>query len=58
MQLTSISLTVAFVELAIVANVRYDLVTLLVGVVLGIVGGYLAPVTRDVVAALQSLRKG
>jgi hypothetical protein len=31
---------------------------LLVGVVLGIVGGYLAPVTRDVVAALQSLRKG
>lgn len=58
MQLTSIGLTVAFVELAIVANVRYNLVTLLVGVVLGIVGGYLAPVTRDVVATLQSLRKG
>jgi hypothetical protein len=58
MQLTSICLTVAFVEVAIIANVKYDLLTLLVGVVLGIVGGYLAPVTRDVVAALQSLRKG
>lgn len=58
MQLTSISLTVAFVELAIIANVEYDPATLLVGVVLGIVGGYLAPVTRDVVATLQSLRKG
>ena len=58
MQLASISLTVVFVELAIIANVRYDWVTLLVGLVLGIVGGYLAPVTRDVIAALQSLRKG
>lgn len=46
------------IELLIAANVEYDLATLLVDVVLGIVGGYLAPVTRDVVAALQSLRKG
>jgi len=58
MQSVSITLTVAFVELAIITNIKYDLATLLVGVVLGIVGGYLAPVTRDVVAALQSLRKG
>ena len=58
MQSVSITLTVLFVELAIVANVKkYDFATLLVGVVLGIVGGYLAPITRDVVAALQSLRK-
>ena len=59
MQTASITLTVLFVELAIVTNVtNYSFRTLLVGVVLGIVGGYLAPVTRDVVAALQSLRKG
>ncbi len=59
MQSVSITLTVAFVELAIVTNVTdYNFATLLVGVVLGIVGGYIAPVTRDVVAALQSLRKG
>lgn len=58
MQSASITLTVLFVELAIVVNVKdYNWATLLVGVVLGIVGGYLAPVTRDVVAALQSLRK-
>lgn len=59
LQLVSITLTVLFVELAIVANVnKYDWKTLLVGVILGIVGGYLAPVTRDLVAALQNLRKG
>lgn len=58
MQLASISLTVLFVELAIISNVRYDFVTLLTGVLLGVVGGYLAPVTRDVIAALQNLRKG
>ena len=59
MQSASITLTVTFVELAIITNVEnYNLVTLLVGVILGIVGGYLAPVTRDVVAALQSMRKG
>lgn len=59
MQAVSIILTVLFVELAIITNVKdYDWATLLVGVMLGIVGGYLAPVTRDMVAALQSLRKG
>jgi hypothetical protein len=59
MQVASITLTVLFVELAIFTNVKdYNSATLLVGIVLGIVGGYLAPVTRDVVAALQSLRKG
>jgi len=59
MQSASITLTVLFVELAIVTNVTdFNFQTLLVGVVLGIVGGYVAPVTRDVVAALQSLRKG
>jgi hypothetical protein len=55
----SIALTIAFVELAIITNVsNYNALTLMTGVALGIVGGYLAPVTRDVVAALQSLRKG
>ncbi len=58
MQSASILLTVAFVEWAIIANVQgpgFDHV--LAGVVLGVVGGYLAPVTRDIVAALQGLRK-
>lgn len=59
MQAVAITLTVLFVELAIITNVKdYSGVTLLVGIALGIVGGYLAPITRDVVAALQSLRKG
>jgi hypothetical protein len=59
MQLVAISLTILFVEAAIVTNVKeYTFVTVLVGVILGVVGGYLAPVTRDLVAALQSLRKG
>jgi len=59
MQVVSITLTVLFVELGILTNVKnYTKTTLVVGVVLGIVGGYLAPVTRDVVAALQSIRKG
>jgi len=58
MQSASIALTGVCVEVAIVANVRYDWLTLLVGVLLGILGGYLAPVTRDLIAALQSLRKG
>jgi hypothetical protein len=58
MQATSIVFTIAFVELAIIENVKgYTGATLLVGAVLGVVGGYLAPITRDVVAALQSLRK-
>ena len=59
MQTTSIVLTIVFVELAIVTNVpNYTMGTVGVGIVLGIVGGYLAPVTRDLVATLQSLRKG
>ena len=59
MQTTSIILTIVFVELAIVTNVKERTWgTLVVGVILGIVGGYLAPVTRDLVATLQSLRKG
>jgi hypothetical protein len=59
MQTVAIALTVLFAEVAIVTNVAdWNIGTLLVGVLLGIVGGYLAPVTRDVVAALQSLRKG
>jgi hypothetical protein len=58
MQLVAISLTILFVEVAILTNVKgYSVATLLMGIILGIVGGYLAPVTRDVVAALQSLRK-
>jgi hypothetical protein len=59
MQITSITLTVAFVELAIATNItKFDTATFVVGVILGIVGGYIAPVTRDLVASLQSLRKG
>lgn len=58
MQVVAITLTVLFVEVAIITNVKdYNGVTLLVGIALGIVGGYVAPITRDVVAALQSLRK-
>lgn len=58
LQLTAIGLTIVFIELAIFTKVdNYGLLTFVVGVALGVVGGYLAPVTRDLVAALQNLRK-
>jgi hypothetical protein len=60
MQAVSIVLTVLFVEIAIFTTVAQDerSAALFVGLFLGLAGGYLAPVTRDVVAALQNLRKG
>jgi hypothetical protein len=59
MQAVSIILTILFVEIAIFLNVKENTGgALIAGILLGTVGGYLAPVTRDIVAALQNLRKG
>jgi len=57
MQAAAIALTVGLVEIAIIWNVAsWDVGTVLVGAALGLVGGYLAPVTRDILAAVQTLR--
>jgi hypothetical protein len=56
MQVASIILTVGIVELAIWAS-HADLQAHLLGVLIGIAGAYFAPITRDIVAAVQSLRR-
>jgi uncharacterized membrane protein YczE len=44
-------------EAAIISIGGLSVGTVLIALVIGIVGGYLAPVTRDLVSALQTLRK-
>ncbi len=56
MQVASIILTVGIVELAIWASNASSQAHLL-GVLIGIAGAYFAPITRDIVAAVQSLRR-
>lgn len=57
MQIFALVLTVVLILLGIwYANVLNPS-TFVAGIFAGIVGGYIAPVTRDLVAALQSLRK-
>jgi len=59
MQLVAIAGTVLLVEIAVFgfAAIKANTATVLVAGLLGLAGGYLAPVTRDIVAAVQSLRK-
>jgi hypothetical protein len=65
LQLASIVLSTTLIEIAIFSEQPSGTATtaqnvfplFAVGLVVGIAGGYLAPVTRDLVAALQNLRK-
>jgi hypothetical protein len=57
MQLIALVLSTALLEGAILSVAGATVGTALIGLVIGVVGGYLAPVSRDLVAALQSLRK-
>ena len=58
MQSLAIALTVILIEAAVLWNAReFHLPTFFLAIVIGVIGGYLAPVARDLVAALQSLRK-
>jgi hypothetical protein len=57
MQLTALVLSTTLLEGAVLSVAGPNLGTALIALLIGIVGGYLAPVTRDLVAALQTLRK-
>ncbi len=56
MQLASLALGAAVIELAVAARGDADAYAYLLALPVGIVGGYLAPVTRDLLAGLQRLR--
>jgi len=57
LQLTAMMLSVLLIEIAVFSMTGWQFNTILWAAVVGILGGYLAPVARDVVAALQTLRK-
>ncbi len=57
MQSVAILLTAGVIEIAVLRAPGASFTTFLVALPIGILGGYLAPVARDLVAALQSLRK-
>jgi hypothetical protein len=57
MQVASITLSTAVIEAAVLSTPQTTVGAALAALPIGIVGGYLAPVTRDLVAALQNLRK-
>lgn len=57
MQISSIAIATLVVELAVAAKHGASPETFAVALLLGVIGGYLGPVTRDLVAALQSLRR-
>lgn len=56
MQMLALVLTVVIVEGAIVAQDLASPGTMFVGIPLAIAGSYIAPITRDIVAALENLR--
>jgi len=55
MQLASISMTVLIIEIAVCIE-SHDAWNALLALPLAVIGGYLAPISRDLVAALQQLR--
>lgn len=57
MQLTALALSTLLLEVAVLSVAGATAGTFLIALLIGVVGGYLAPVTRDLVAALQTLRK-
>ena len=56
MQCFSLTLTVLIVELAVAALPDSRFMTFVLALPIGLVGGYLAPIARDLLAALQNLR--
>jgi len=56
MQAVALVFTIAIVEIAISNYPKADLGTVLLGIPLAAVGSYIAPVTRDLIAALEKLR--
>jgi hypothetical protein len=57
MQGAALAITVVIVELAVMWDpVRRSFATAVLAIPVGIVGGYIAPVAKDLVAALKSLR--
>jgi hypothetical protein len=56
MQGAALLITVIIIEVAIVGAGSATFGAMVLGVPIGIVGGYIAPVARDLVAALRSLR--
>ncbi len=58
MQLAALLLTTLLVEAVVVSSRPSDGVTYVLAIPVGLVGGYLAPVARDLLAALQRLRGG
>ena len=57
MQLIAVVLGTLLLEAAVVKTAGFRVGTILLALPIGILGGYLAPVTRDLVATLQTLRK-
>jgi hypothetical protein len=57
MQVSSIVLSTLVLEAALIATAGANGTVLVTALIIGIAGGYFAPVSRDLVAALQTLRK-
>ncbi len=57
MQSTAVILSVLVLECGVLQTVGWNTNAMLLAVPVGIISGYLAPVARDLVAALQTLRK-
>lgn len=57
MQSTAIVLSIVLLEIGVVLASGPRMGTMLLAIPVGILGGYLAPVARDLVSALQTLRK-
>ena len=57
MQFTALVLSTLMLEAAVLSVAGATIGTVVIALLIGMVGGYLAPVTRDLVAALQTLRK-
>jgi len=56
MQSTALLITIGIIEVAIVGTGNATWAAVALGVPIGIIGGYIAPIARDLVAALKSLR--
>jgi hypothetical protein len=56
MQVTSIGLTILIIEATVLSAPPISTLKLILAVPIALVGGYLAPITRDLLAALQQLR--
>ena len=57
MQVSSLLVTAAVVEASVIASSAPSPLTYIIAIPMGLLGGYFAPVLRDLVAALQKLRQ-